>query len=63
MSTISSIGVVGAGQMGRGIAQVAAMNGFTTSICDANEEALKAGMAFIEKQLKRGLEKGKWDQS
>ena len=63
MSTISSIGVVGAGQMGRGIAQVAAMNGFTTNICDANEEALKAGMAFIEKQLKRGLEKGKWDQS
>jgi 3-hydroxybutyryl-CoA dehydrogenase len=63
MSTISSIGVVGAGQMGRGIAQVAAMSGFTTSICDANEEALKAGMAFIEKQLKRGIEKGKWDQS
>ncbi|MFT6069766.1 MAG: 3-hydroxybutyryl-CoA dehydrogenase [Bacteriovoracaceae bacterium] len=63
MSTISSIGVVGAGQMGRGIAQVAAMNGFTTSICDANEEALKAGMAFIEKQMKRGLEKGKWDQA
>lgn len=63
MSTISSIGVVGAGQMGRGIAQVAAMSGFTTSICDANEEALKAGMAFIEKQLNRGMEKGKWDQS
>lgn len=63
MSTISSIGVVGAGQMGRGIAQVAAMSGFATSICDANEEALKAGMAFIEKQLGRGVEKGKWDQA
>lgn len=63
MSTISSIGVVGAGQMGRGIAQVAAMSGFQTKICDSNSEALEAGVAFIDKQLKRGVEKGKWDEA
>jgi 3-hydroxybutyryl-CoA dehydrogenase len=63
MATISSIGVVGAGQMGRGIAQVAAMSGFQTKICDANPEALEAGVAFIDKQLKRGVEKGKWDEA
>ncbi len=63
MTTIATIGVVGAGQMGRGIAQVAAMSGFQTLVCDANPEALDAGMAFIEKQLKRGLEKGKWDEA
>jgi 3-hydroxybutyryl-CoA dehydrogenase len=63
MSTISSIGVVGAGQMGRGIAQVAAMSGFQTMICDTNSEALDAGLTFIDKQLKRGIEKGKWDEA
>ena len=63
MTTISSIGVVGAGQMGRGIAQVAAMSGFQTLICDANPDALDAGLAFIDKQLKRGVEKGKWDEA
>lgn len=63
MTTISSIGVVGAGQMGRGIAQVAAMSGFQTMICDTNADALDAGVAFIDKQLKRGIEKGKWDEA
>ncbi len=63
MSEIKSIGVVGAGQMGRGIAQVAAMSGYNVLVFDISEEGLKFGLDFISKQLKRGVEKGKWDDS
>ncbi|PIK16471.1 3-hydroxybutyryl-CoA dehydrogenase [Halobacteriovorax sp. JY17] len=63
MSEIKSIGVVGAGQMGRGIAQVAAMSGYNVLVFDISEEGLKFGLDFITKQLKRGVEKGKWDDS
>lgn len=63
MSKIQSIGVVGAGQMGRGIAQVAAMSNFQTVMFDISEEGLAKGLEFIKKQLSRGLEKGKYDQS
>jgi 3-hydroxybutyryl-CoA dehydrogenase len=61
MTTIQKIGVVGAGQMGRGIAQVAAMSGYTVQMFDISKESLDFAMSFIEKQLKRGVEKGKWD--
>ena len=63
MSEIKSIGVVGAGQMGRGIAQVAAMSGYNVLVFDISEEGLKFGLDFITKQLKRGVDKGKWDDS
>lgn len=63
MSEIKSIGVVGAGQMGRGIAQVAAMSGYNVLVFDISEEGLKFGLDFITKQLKRGVDKGKWDES
>jgi len=62
MNSINKIGVVGAGQMGRGIAQVAAMNGYETLIFDVSSEFLDIGLEFINKQLTRGLEKNKWDQ-
>ncbi|MGB0454527.1 MAG: 3-hydroxybutyryl-CoA dehydrogenase [Bacteriovoracaceae bacterium] len=55
------VGVVGAGQMGRGIAQVAAQAGFQVVLYDVSKEGLEAGFQFIEKQLNRGVEKGKWD--
>jgi 3-hydroxybutyryl-CoA dehydrogenase len=61
MVTISKVGVVGAGQMGRGIAQVAAMNEFDVQLFDISKESLEAGLGFIEKTLNRGVEKGKWD--
>lgn len=61
MASIQKIGVVGAGQMGRGIAQVAAMSGYSVQMFDISRESLDFAMAFIEKQLKRGVEKGKWD--
>lgn len=63
MSEIKTIGVVGAGQMGRGIAQVAAMSNYNVLVFDISQEGLKFGMDFITKQLKRGVEKGKWDDS
>lgn len=61
MQTIQTIGVVGAGQMGRGIAQVAGMAGYKVQVYDVSSEGLKKGIDFIEAQLKKGVEKGKWD--
>ncbi len=58
-----SVVVVGAGQMGRGIAQVAASAGFNVLLCDASTEALQFSLDFIKKQLSKGLEKGKWNQT
>ncbi len=63
MLKIETIGVIGAGQMGRGIAQVAAMSGYQVVIFDVSPEGLKKGLEFIEMQLKKGVEKGKWDQT
>jgi len=60
MSSVNSIGVLGAGQMGRGIAQVAIMSGYEVFLYDAFPESLDKGFSFIESQLKRGVEKGKW---
>lgn len=62
MNEIKNIGVVGAGQMGRGIAQVAAMAGYQVVLFDVNEDGLNFGYEFISKQLSKGVEKGKWDQ-
>lgn len=56
------IGVVGAGQMGRGIAQVAAMNNFKVIMFDINEAGLKFGHDFVKQTLQKGVEKAKWDQ-
>ena len=59
MSDIKTVGVIGAGQMGAGIAQVCAANGYTTILWDAQGDALERGMAGIEKQLARLVEKEK----
>jgi 3-hydroxybutyryl-CoA dehydrogenase len=63
MYEIKTIGVIGAGQMGRGIAQVAAMSNFEVIVFDINKDGLNHGLEFINKQLFRGVEKGKWDDS
>lgn len=60
---INKIGVVGAGQMGRGIAQVAAQSGYEVIVFDISEQGLDFAFDFIHKQLARGVEKGKWDQA
>ena len=60
MGNIQLIGIVGAGQMGRGIAQVAAQTGYEVIIFDAFKNSLDFGHAFIKTQLDKGTEKGKW---
>jgi 3-hydroxybutyryl-CoA dehydrogenase len=60
MKTIQLIGIVGAGQMGRGIAQVAAQSGFDVILFDAFKNSLDFGHNFIKTQLDKGVEKGKW---
>jgi 3-hydroxybutyryl-CoA dehydrogenase len=59
MSDINSIGVVGAGQMGQGIAQVAAVRGYEVSLSDVSQDALDAGVAVITKSLNRLVSKEK----
>ncbi len=63
MQTIKLIGVVGAGQMGRGIAQVAIQSGYEVLLFDAFPNALDFGADFIKGQLAKGVEKKKWSQS
>jgi len=58
-SSIQTIGVLGAGQMGAGIAQVAAQTGYTVLLADISQERADAGKAGIVKQLGRLVEKGK----
>lgn len=56
---IKSIGIVGAGAMGGGIAQVALQYGFRVILRDVDEKILGAARARIEKGLEKVVEKGK----
>jgi 3-hydroxybutyryl-CoA dehydrogenase len=56
---IKTIGVIGAGTMGNGIAQVFAQSGFRVRLCDAAPAALDKAKHTIEKSLARFVEKGK----
>jgi 3-hydroxybutyryl-CoA dehydrogenase len=56
---IKTFGVVGAGQMGNGIAQVAAMSGLQVIMSDIKEEFVERGLQNIQKILGRNVEKGK----
>jgi len=58
---VAKIGVVGAGQMGQGIAQVAAQSGLDVVIVDAAPDFAQAGIGKIKKQLDRLVEKGKME--
>lgn len=59
MSEIKTVGVVGAGQMGSGIAQVAAQAGQQVVLMDINQEAVDRGVATIDKSLSRMAAKGR----
>lgn len=59
--SINHILVVGAGQMGAGIAQVALQAGFQVTLTDVSEASLAKGKAGIEKGLSKLVEKGKLD--
>ena len=56
---IRTFGVIGAGQMGNGIAQVAAMSGLNVIMNDIAKEFVEKGLGTITKNLDRSVEKGK----
>jgi len=56
---IKTVGVVGCGLMGSGIAQVAAEAGYEVLVREVSEELLKKGLGRIEGFLDKGVEKGK----
>lgn len=56
---ITTVGVLGCGLMGSGIAQVSAAAGFRTHVLEVNDAFLQKGMARIGKFLASGVEKGK----
>jgi 3-hydroxybutyryl-CoA dehydrogenase len=59
---IEKVGVLGAGLMGHGIAQVAAGAGYEVVLRELDEATLQKGLGKIEKQLARAVEKGKSSQ-
>jgi 3-hydroxybutyryl-CoA dehydrogenase len=54
---IKSIGIIGAGTMGNGIAQVAARAGLSVVMHDVNDELLSRGLSAIDKSLQRDVDK------
>jgi 3-hydroxybutyryl-CoA dehydrogenase len=59
---IEKVGVLGAGLMGHGIAQVTAEAGYTVVVREVDEKTLEKGLGKIEKQLARAVEKGRAEQ-
>ncbi|MEC7639642.1 MAG: 3-hydroxyacyl-CoA dehydrogenase NAD-binding domain-containing protein [Candidatus Thermoplasmatota archaeon] len=59
---VSSIGVVGAGQMGAGIAQVSACAGYSLTLVDIKADVIEGGVASIRSSLTRMVSKGRLDQ-
>ena len=51
--------VIGAGTMGAGIAQVAAIHGFSTTLCDLSADQLSTAMSSISSSVEKGIDRGK----
>lgn len=60
---IKKVGLVGFGQMGSGIGQVSAANGYEVTACEVTDDAFRVGMKYINKSLDKQLEKGKIDEA
>ncbi|HXH28733.1 MAG TPA: 3-hydroxyacyl-CoA dehydrogenase NAD-binding domain-containing protein, partial [Candidatus Polarisedimenticolia bacterium] len=60
---VKTIGVVGAGQMGRGIAQVCVLSDFAVVLQDVASEILEAAAGGIDRSLQRQVEKGTLSQA
>ncbi len=60
---INKFGVVGAGQMGNGIAQVAAQAGLQVVMHDIADKFVEHGMSVIKKNLQRSVDKGRMEQA
>jgi 3-hydroxybutyryl-CoA dehydrogenase len=59
---IERVGVIGAGTMGAGIAQIAALGGFGTSLYDPDPEALESGGIRIGEDLAKGESRSRWNE-
>ncbi len=57
--TVSTVGVIGAGQMGNGIAHVMSLAGYEVYMNDVNPAALEASLGLIEKNMVRQLNSGR----
>jgi 3-hydroxybutyryl-CoA dehydrogenase len=58
--TVSRVGVIGAGTMGRGIAQLAALGGYETVLYDIAPDLVEAGAEGLREALDKGAERGRW---
>jgi 3-hydroxybutyryl-CoA dehydrogenase len=58
--SVARVGVIGAGTMGSGIAQVAALGGFQTQLHDPVPEALENGLLRVGEGLAKGTSRGRW---
>lgn len=58
MTGFKQVGIVGAGQMGRGIAEVCARAGLPVTLCDISEDRARAGLAGIGDSLARAAKRG-----
>jgi 3-hydroxybutyryl-CoA dehydrogenase len=58
--SVSRVGIIGAGTMGRGIAQVAALGGYETVLYDVSPELAEAGAAALREALGKGTDRGRW---
>ncbi|HEX3735157.1 MAG TPA: 3-hydroxyacyl-CoA dehydrogenase NAD-binding domain-containing protein [Solirubrobacterales bacterium] len=61
--SVARIGVLGAGTMGAGIAQVAALGGYETRLYDAIPGAAEAGAARLGEALAKGAARGRWSEA
>ncbi len=59
---IKKVGVIGAGAMGSGIAQLFAQNGFEVTVRDIKQEFVDRGISFIDGTLARSVSKGKMSE-
>lgn len=62
MVQIKSVGIIGAGQMGSGIAHVCALGGYDVLLHDVSPDRIEAGRSLIEKNLARQVSRGHVDQ-
>jgi 3-hydroxybutyryl-CoA dehydrogenase len=59
---MTRLGVVGAGTMGGGIAQVGAQQGMDVVVCDVSAELVESGLGRIRASLQRNVERGRFSQ-
>jgi len=59
---VARVGVVGAGTMGRGIAQLAALGGYETVLYDVAPDLAEAGATALREALEKGASRGRWSE-